>query len=82
MDHIIFEIKFRITGMNWQKCNSIFKNQAFTYAIEGHTKGQLISECPMVSSNLLKETIEIFSRIPALALKKRLNKKNKGTLYR
>jgi hypothetical protein len=36
----------------------------------------------LVSSNLLKETIEIFSRISALALKKRLNKKNKGTLYR
>ena len=70
MDHIIFEIKFRITGMNWQKCNSIFKNQAFTYAIEEHTKGQLISECPMVSSNLLKETIEIFFENFCPSLKK------------
>ena len=60
MDPILFDIKFRITGMNRQKCNSIFKNQAFIYAIEEHTKGHLILECVYSVSNLQEKNIQDF----------------------
>ena len=44
-------------------------------------KGQLILKCPFGVFKSSKKTNEIFSRISALASKKRSNKKNKGTLY-
>ena len=57
---ILFGIKFQIPGMNCQKCNSIFKNQAFIYAIEEHTKGQLILECPFGVFKSPKKTMKFF----------------------
>ena len=44
-------------------------------------KGQLISKCPFGVFKSSKKTNEIFSRISALASKKRSNQKNKRTLY-
>ena len=44
-------------------------------------KGQLISKCPFGVFESSKNHNEIFSRISALASKKRSNQKNKGTLY-
>ena len=45
------------------------------------TKGQLISKCPFGVKNFFQKTNKFFSRISALASKKRSNQKNKGTLY-
>ena len=44
------------------------------------TKGQIISKCPF-GVKTSSQTNEIFSKISALASKKRSNRKNKGTLY-
>ena len=45
-------------------------------------KGQLILKCPFGVFKSPKKNHEIFSRISALASKKRSNQKNKDTLYR
>ena len=44
-------------------------------------KGQLISKCPFGVKISSKKTNKFFSRISALASKKRSNQKNKGTLH-
>ena len=44
------------------------------------TKGQLISKCLFGVIVWTKKNNELFSRISALASKKRSNQKNKGTL--
>ena len=45
------------------------------------SKGQLISKCPFGVKTSSKKPTKFFSRISALASKKRSNKKNEGTLY-
>ena len=44
-------------------------------------KGQLIYKCPFGVFKSPKKNNKNFSRISALASKKRSNQKNKGTLY-
>ena len=44
-------------------------------------KGQLILKCPFGVFKSPKKTNKCFSRISALASKKRSNQKDKGTLY-
>ena len=52
-------------------CTCIFTQ----YLFSSHTKGQIISKCPFGVLKSPKKTNEIFSRISALASKKRSNQK-------
>ena len=70
------------TIMGWTyfqgpQCYSKCKSSKFMPGI----KGQLISKCPFGVFKSSEKPTKIFSRISALASKKRSNQENKGTLY-
>ena len=66
--------------INNNKQSQEAKGAAAFIGAEG-AKGQSISKCPFGVFKSSKKTNKIFSRLSALASKKRSNQKNKGTSY-